>query len=94
MTLEELKAINNDELIKIWEHAIFPFDLADCQICMTQHSYGRMCEQHLEFSKAVIAILGEDAYFKHHLMMIRENLDKLYALRLSFDSLYHRRPSL
>jgi len=87
-TLEELKAMSDDDLHKYWAIGGFPFELANCGACLTQHTYTSYmpCKNlhHLQFIGRIKATIGDNA----DIPQVRAHLEELLALRLYFDSLY------
>ena len=78
-TLEQLKAMSNEELYNLWGAAEFPFEAASCGYCLTNHGCG-FCGSH----KDIVPFRLADP------RIMREHLEELYALRLFYDSLYPR----
>ena len=85
MTLEQLKAMSDDQLSEAWIVGKFPFDWMDKCGCLLQHQEYKIkgCE-HVEIRRAMEALpsiipCGHD---------IRPHLEQLYALRIFFDALY------
>ncbi|SRR6266478_2915417 len=79
LTLEQLQAMSDKELVGRWECGDFPFEGAKCGYCLTNHACG-MCKEHQDLVPSRLA--------SPQPMRLRENLEELYALRLFFDSLY------
>jgi len=95
-TLEQLKAMSNDELYKHWNKSEFPFDAAGgCHQCLTMHRYYQLnfplslCR--LPEHKDLLANVAKFTAFPST-AMLREHLEELYALRLFYDSLYQQEP--
>lgn len=89
-TLEQLKAMSDDQLQVHWTQQRFPFDLmTECDACLTMHwSERKAC--HPEVSDATAAHLsrGESGVRTNSPLALRKNLEQLYALRLFYDHLY------
>lgn len=88
ISLEELRAMSGEELKRRWQGAEFPFDLATCEQCVTQHKFLRFCS-HRDF--------GEQAgrlkiAFQPRAQELRDNLPEIYALRMYFRDAYPSTP--
>lgn len=94
LELEQLKAMDDEELYGLWEQAAFPFDTASCSYCLTAHAELRGdCEtgcflpEHQTLIQQVAA-LAEPGRDGPSIYTLSKHLEELYALRLFFDSLY------
>lgn len=86
LTLEELKAMSNEDLYQLWRDSGFPFDsVKSCHRCLTGHHLEfEDCSEHRALAHEVTALHGEfDPY-----QLVVNHLEELYALRLFYDSLY------
>jgi hypothetical protein len=90
-TLEQLKAMSDAELIHHWMEGLFPFENSPiCGMCMTEHTYSGSlkCRDHENLFDEATMVLGKDFYPPVNMKKFRENLEKLYALRLFFSPYY------
>lgn len=88
ISLDDLKAMSQDQLGSRWVRGLFPFDVAACANCVTQHkTWG--CEQrgHEHFCEQATAVLTRTP-----VQRMRENLEAVYSLRLFFKDLYANNP--
>lgn len=85
LTLEELKAMSNEELHEHWAEAAFPFEnMADCGNCLTSHNPGyiRSCQEHEQVRETMRRFPFEGG------LNLQPYLEELYAIRLFYDHLY------
>lgn len=91
-TLEQLKAMTNEELDSLWASGGFPFDESGiCGTCLTQHTYTCcLCDasEHEHLIEQVKTLLGVDCMVRGEPQILRQHLEELYALRLFYDHLY------
>jgi len=88
-TLNELKAMSNEELHEWWAEAKFPFENLPCGNCLTSHNPGYVhssCEEHEQVRDTMRKFPFEGGW------NLRPYLEELYAIRLYFDSLYRPEP--
>ena len=92
LTLEQLKALGDNDLKNAWEIGMFPFEWlgGGCQNCMTQHTLGSCSmPQHKAFRDEVVKILGWLYYPEiEGIQKLCDHLEELYALRIFYDHLY------
>lgn len=91
-SLEQLKAMSDDELRTHWFTSQFPFErIPSCYGCMTVHG-GNSCKdkEHFPLREQVNALDVRlyDAPWDKRGQILRQYLEPLYALRLFYDSLY------
>lgn len=91
ITLEELKAMNADQLFEYWVCGRFPFEyIFGCGGgCLTMHA-SRGCKTHQEI-QAETKRMGFDVADRNRESLtpvLHAHLEELYALRLFYDSLY------
>lgn len=89
ISLEALKAMTGDHLYNRWAEAKFPFDLASCKSCVTQHKYLPGCCSHIDFSAQAAHLKVASRARPDEL---RANLTKIYALRMFYRDLYPSTP--
>jgi hypothetical protein len=83
-TLEQLKAMDKQELFKHWGDGKFPFERIPGCHCMTGHHSGYTdCKEHVGLVAEVTAL---ETFFDVHGLL--SHLEELYALRLFYDHLY------
>ena len=103
MTLEQLKALSDEELYYHWLHSQFPFEKMRCGSCLTQHVlqerystfqlegniYGRQKRkcQH-EILSDQIRALWMASYTT--MDVLRHELEQLFALRLFYRDEYEQ----
>jgi hypothetical protein len=88
-TLEQLKAMDNTELLVFWREAHFPFDrVKGCCECLLQHTYMGGIKCHPEMTGEVARLADWTIQGGNLTQKMRDNLEELYALRLFYDSLY------
>jgi hypothetical protein len=92
MNLAELKKMDRDELYDLWYAGKFPFEIAACGACITQHRHEsrRFCregEDHAILSDIIAHIPGanDSTPYKEFLF---SNLEQLYAARLFYAQFY------
>ena len=89
ISLEELRAMTSEQLYGRWAVAKFPFDLARCKLCITQHKYAPGFCTHFNFSaqaahlKVASRPRGDE---------LRATLAEIYALRMFHRDLYPSTP--
>ena len=89
ISLAELRAMSEAKLGERWDDGQFPFDTAVCGNCVTQHKYfARMC-RHEDFQRGADDLTLSVGRVKKQL---RQNLERIYALRMFFRELYPSTP--
>jgi hypothetical protein len=89
ISLERLRAMSGKQLEKRWEFALFPFDVAQCGQCVTQHKYlPGLCSHH-DFSEQASRLKVASRARPDEL---RDNLAEIYALRMFYRDLYPSTP--
>lgn len=89
ISLTAVRAMTSDQLYARWRDAQFPFDLAICKACVTQHKYFPDLCKHEDFSaqaahlKVTSRPRGDE---------LRANLPEIYALRMFYRDLYPSTP--
>ena len=87
-TLDQLKGMSGERLYDVWKTATFPFDMARCGNCLTQHKSGwAWCTKHNGLIDA-ISKLGTWTGHESFVAYLQKNVEELYALRLFYDNLY------
>jgi len=85
-TLEQLKAMSNDQLMSHWFRGEFPFDGAtDCGNCLTMHGRDWSANCHKELTAVMRPLRGDGESARP---CVTKYLEELYALRLFYDYLY------
>jgi len=89
ISLAALRAMNNLDLESRWGLAKFPFDVAQCGQCVTQHKYlPGLCSHH-DFSEQASHLKVASRARSGEL---RANLAEIYALRMFYRDLYLSTP--
>lgn len=85
ISLEELQGLSNQALHERWDSGGFPFDIAKCGNCVTQHRHRPCACQEFQASAQSLSVTDMG-------LGLRENLEQIYALRLFYRSLYAAAP--
>jgi hypothetical protein len=90
-TLDQLKAMNPEQLSSLWQMSEFPFDMAQCGACLSMHKTMQYCKntsesEHQALHRRIMEFGFPDGKFDRHIAA--KNIEELYALRLFYDSLY------
>lgn len=88
ITLEQLKAMDDETLKGWWREGHFPFDLVKkCCMCMTMHAREVVPCDVPEHS-ALVDSAQRANIWHNDANSLRKNLEEIYALRLFYDSLF------
>ena len=87
-TLDQLKGMSGERLYDVWKTAQYPFDIARCGNCLTQHIGGWSSCVHQGLRDAVNGLPQVIGGTHDFVNFLQTNLEQLYALRLFYDDLY------
>src|SRR5260221_11174407 len=92
LELEQLKAMDDDDLRMHWSRGFFPFEsMNTCSKCLTEHAEFKGDKNYsCDHDAMAEEILRLSRNFVHRPSgaELREHLEQLYALRLFYDSFY------
>jgi hypothetical protein len=89
ISLEALRAMTGDQLYDRWADAQFPFDMAGCNACVTQHKYYPGCCTHSDLSAQASRL---KVALRPRPDELRANLPEIYTLRMWYRNLYPSTP--
>jgi hypothetical protein len=86
LTVEQIQAMNNEEIYNNWALGVWPFEFAKCHpACITMHATS-FCDCIL--TKAVLALPGSADLRKDVVSFIRRNAADLIRLREQYADHY------